>query len=208
MSFIVSFNGQFKPYKLPDLSYFDRLHGVNKSQKDKDIQGHEDHSIAEEKSRQTIVNTNRSKINVYSQSDKDHKKKKQTFFACDIMSKSPRCLYTTDSLATVLECMNKFNYRHFPIMNKEERLVGIISDRDILVHLHKDHNKIKIEDIMSKEVLTALADTRIQDISKIMLHEKINSLPIISEDHVLVGIITQSDILSYVTKSNPIDLWI
>ena len=118
------------------------------------------------------------------------------------------CLYTSDTLKTVLECMKKYNYRHFPIMNSEERLVGIISDRDVLIHLHKDHSKIFINDIMSKEVLTAIEHTRIQDISKIMLHEKINSLPIISSEHVLVGIITQTDILNYVTKSNPIDLWI
>jgi CBS domain-containing protein len=208
MSFIVSYNGQFKPYKLPDLTYFDRLHSVNKSEKGKSVESHEDHSIAEEKSRKTIVNTNRSKISTYAKVDKDHIKQKKTYFASDLMSKNPRCLYTSDNLATVLECMKKYNYRHFPIMSAEERLVGIISDRDILIHLHKDHKKILIKDIMSKEVLTAIEDTRIQDISKIMLHEKINSLPIISDQHVLVGIITQSDILSYVTKSNPIDLWV
>jgi len=208
MSFIVSYHGQFKPYKLPDLTYFDRLHSVHKSEKGKSVESHEDHSIAEEKSRQTIVNTNRSKISTYAKVDKDHKQQKKTYFASDLMSKNPRCLYTSDTLATVLECMKKYNYRHFPIMSAEERLVGIISDRDILIHLHKDHSKILIKDIMSKEVLTAIEDTRIQDISKIMLHEKINSLPIISDQNVLVGIITQSDILSYVTKSNPIDLWV
>lgn len=207
MSFIVSYNGQFKPYKLPDLTYFDRLHSANKSTKDKAVEEHEEHSIAEEKSRKTIINTNRSKINTYAKADQDLKHKRKTFYASDLMSKKPKCLYTTDTLSTVLECMNKYKYRHFPIMNSEERLVGIISDRDILIHLHKDHSKILIKEIMSNEVLTAIEHTRIQDITKIMLHEKINSLPIISDDHVLVGIITQTDILHFVTESNPIDLW-
>lgn len=207
MSFIVSYNGQFKPYKLPDLTYFDRIHSVHKADKNKSVKEHEEHSIDEQKSRKVGSNKLRNQINQYKEVDKNHKIQKKAYFARDIMSKTPQCLYTDTNLAVILEKMKKYNYRHFPILNKEERLVGIVSDRDVLVHLHKDHSTILAENLMTSEVLTALDNTRIQDISKIMLHEKINSIPIITDEHVLVGIITQSDILSFVTKANPIDLW-
>ena len=53
---------------------------------------------------------------------------------------------------------------------------------------------------MTKEVIACLDNTRIQDIAKIMLHENINSIPIINNDYNLLGILTTRDILHFMTR--------
>ena len=55
---------------------------------------------------------------------------------------------------------------------------------------------------MIPKVLVALQTARIQEIAHFMLQEKINSLPIVDENNVVTGIITQSEILRFVIASD------
>lgn len=208
MSFIVSYNGQFRPYKLPDLSHYDRIHHTYAAKKNKKLQDHEDDDfeveLAAAQDKKTANKKNKA-ISQYQKVDNYHQQNKAHYLARDLMSKPVDCLTANDTLETLLEHVEKFGYRHFPIVDKNNALVGIVSDRDVIrVINHKRSTAIK--DFMSNEVLTALDSTRIQDIAKIMLHEKINCLPIINDDHVIVGIITQTNILNYVIRTYPIEV--
>ena len=208
MSFIVSYNGQFRPYKLPDLSHYDRVHHMYKAQKNKRVEDHEDDDFEGQLSAAQGMKKSNKKataIGAYEKVDKYHHQKKIPYLARDLMSSPVDCLLDTDTLATVIEKMNKFNYRHFPIVDEKNNLVGIISDRDVLKVLNGPKETL-IKDFMTSEVLTALEGTRIQDIAKIMLHEKINCIPIINDDHVLVGIVTQTNVLNYVIRSYPLEV--
>lgn len=210
MSFIVSYNGQFKPFKLPDLSYFDRVHKVYKPAKDNKVSSDEKSEFSE-----VLANQNHHSkkaidikhINQYAKIEKEHHSKKKMYFARDIMSKLPHCLDENTSLSKILEEGKKYKFKHFPILNAEGVLSGILSDRDLLIHLHKDHSKIKAKDIMTREVLTALESTRIQQIAQIMLHENIHCLPIIDDNYKLTGILTQTDILDFITRLSPTEIW-
>lgn len=210
MSFIVSYKGQFSPYKLPDLSHYDKLNKASKAAKNKRLEDHEDDDFenilgAQKGKDQKESNKLKKGLGAYHNVDKYHQKHKIPYLARDLMSAPVDCLLDTDTLGTVIDHMTKFKYRHFPIVDRENNLVGIISDRDVIKMLGKP-NATPIKDFMTSEVLTALDFTRIQDIAKIMLHEKFNCLPVINEKHVIVGIITQTNILSYVTKTFPIDV--
>jgi CBS domain-containing protein len=209
MTFIVSFKGQFKPYELPDLSHYDRIHHIYKVDPSKKVLDHEDGFEAELNKAQGHSNKQKLKSGVgnYQKAQKQFEQNKVPHFARDLMSKPVHCNYMDENFQDILKTMEKFHYRHIPILNREEVLVGMVSDRDMLKLTYKEnHEKDLIENFMTPEVLTAQTNTRIQDIAKIMLHEKISCIPIIDHKHVMVGIITQSDILAFVTRTLPIDL--
>lgn len=210
MSFIVSYNGQFQPFKLPDLSYFDKIHKVSKSLADKQVEDTDAppfSSLLDKESKSSTNTLQSKKIKEYQKVEKSHYDNKKLYLARDIMTSSPLCLKENTTLKEILEKMKKSSYKHFPILNNEGVLTGIISDRDLLIHLHEDHTKLKAKDMMSKEVLTAIDSTRIQQIAQIMLHENIHCLPIITNQYKLVGILTQSDILNFITRLNPTEIW-
>ena len=56
-----------------------------------------------------------------------------------------------------------------------------------------------VTDLMTKEVLSCFETATIQVISRIMLEQKISAIPIINLDYKLIGIVTKSDILTFVS---------
>jgi CBS domain-containing protein len=208
MSFVVSFNGQFKPYILPDLSNSNRVHHINKNTLAKEVLDHEESFDFElkrfkEKSSKSSLKTG---ITQYHKTQKVDQFK-VSHLARDIMSTSVHCHYSDETFSDLAKTMDKYHYRHIPILNREEILTGIVSDRDMLrLTQSEGHSKELVKNFMTTEVLIAQTNTRIQDIAKIMLYEKISALPIVNHKNILVGIITQSDILDYIIHSMPLNV--
>lgn len=104
----------------------------------------------------------------------------------------------------VLELMKKHRIRRTPV-TKDGKLVGIVSDKDILNaspspttslsvwEMNYLLSKIQIRDVMSKKVLTVNEDTPIEEAAKIMSDHKIGGLPVMNGDKI-VGIITETDL--------------
>lgn len=103
----------------------------------------------------------------------------------------------------------KHKIRHIPITNKEKRLEGIISDRDILKSwaVHGPATTFKINEVMTFRVLTGMPDTNIREIADAMTVHHIGAVPILSETKHVVGIVTRSDVLRAVVHQAPMDLW-
>jgi acetoin utilization protein AcuB len=104
-------------------------------------------------------------------------------------------------------------FRHVPVVNKEGKLIGILSDRSILKEVapfnkRKNHKfeEVTVEDIMSQPVLTAHPNTDINFIAKIFINERIGAMPVIDEDHKILGIITRSDILRTIVKVDLLEI--
>ncbi|OIQ20441.1 MAG: hypothetical protein BM556_00420 [Bacteriovorax sp. MedPE-SWde] len=193
MSFIVSFKGQFKPYPLPDLSHYDRVHNVYKSKKTGPIKDDEAGRDSHFESGKSGASTG---ISTYKKSDKEFKKEKIPHQARDLMSTNVKVMSEQASYQDAMELLKKHGFRHIPVINNENSLVGIVSEKDLLTA----NNTQRVSQIMSDKVLTCLDTTRLQDIAKIMLHEKLGALPVVNEKFILVGIVTQTDILHFVTN--------
>lgn|GEM_PF-832110 len=130
----------------------------------------------------------------------------------EIMS-SPVITLPADS--TFNQAWEKFiqlRYRHFPIVDGQERLVGIISDRDLLAAAAKNQLKtIKmqaIETLMIRHVLTASANSSILNVCRVMFHQHIGALPITDENAKVTGIVSRSDILKTIVEFGPLELWV
>jgi IMP dehydrogenase len=92
--------------------------------------------------------------------------------------------------------MGKYRISGVPIVNnlEEQKLVGIITNRDLRFIQHNDYS-IKISDVMTKEELvTAPVGTTLADAEKILQKYKIEKLPLVNEHGVLKGLITIKDI--------------
>ena len=111
----------------------------------------------------------------------------------DYMTLHPRTVTSEDSAQDISEKMKTLNYRQFPVV-EEGKLVGIVTETDIAVAL-SDKNNIKVKDVMVTDPFTIMEDASIENASEIIRIKSFNSLPVVSENNELLGIITITDIL-------------
>jgi acetoin utilization protein AcuB len=122
-----------------------------------------------------------------------------------------RKVITVDQEATIFdaqELLAKNKIRHLPIIDKDQRLIGIITDRDIRsalpYHSLMEHcseaereriANFKVKDIMTKEPLTISPTYTIQDALLMIQNSNVGALPVVDDDHKLKGIISVRDLL-------------
>jgi len=104
-----------------------------------------------------------------------------------------------------LKLMRKERVSRLPVLNKQEKLVGIVSEDDVLHASPSDVtslsvweinyllSKITVERVMSKDVITVREDTPLEEAARIMADHRVGGLPVLSDD-VVMGMITQTDI--------------
>ncbi|MBU4499315.1 MAG: CBS domain-containing protein, partial [Gammaproteobacteria bacterium] len=120
------------------------------------------------------------------------------------------------SITEALEQFQKNAFRHIPVITSAGRLVGIVSDRDILRYLaglsesyqqQVPHTRdARVEQLMTPQVLTASADTDVRYIARLFVEQHIGAMPIVKEGK-LKGIITRSDVLGTVMRHYALELW-
>ena len=127
----------------------------------------------------------------------------------DYMTKKVFTLRIDKKLFIAQEIMEWAHCRHVPVVDREGRVVGIVSHRDLLkasvssaahvVNLERDQHlsTLPVESVMRTNVRTISPDATVQEAAKVMRDEKIGCLPVVAEDK-LVGIITDYDFLRIV----------
>lgn len=126
--------------------------------------------------------------------------------AAQIMTSPAITLDENTKISDAVSLIQKKRFRHVPITSEAGVLTGILSDRNLL-NLNLNHHEA-VKSIATPEVITALPTTEIREIAKLMFEERIGSVPIVSAEGSLVGIITRSDILRTVMNKVPFELWI
>ncbi len=95
-------------------------------------------------------------------------------------------------VATALAIMAEFKICGIPVVDKDNRLLGIVTNRDL--RFEKDMEK-KIDEVMTKEnLITTRQSTNLEDAAEILQQYKIEKLPVVDGDYKLVGLITYKDI--------------
>lgn len=113
----------------------------------------------------------------------------------DIMTNSIVSLNSEDSVERAAQMMKQFDVGSIPVCN-EEKLVGMITDRDIAlrsVASNASGNNKKISEVMTQNPVTGTPDMDVHDAAKIMSEQQIRRLPIVHNNH-LVGIVSLGDI--------------
>ena len=119
----------------------------------------------------------------------DKVKRSESGVIVDPISLSPE-----KSVGEAIELMAKYHISGIPIVNKEKRLVGILTNRDIRF-LEEEDKRLKIAEIMTKEnLITAPLGTTLEEAKKILHKNRIEKLPIVNKNFILKGLITIKDI--------------
>lgn len=93
-----------------------------------------------------------------------------------------------------------YNFSGFPILDAQDRIVGILTAADIKFAANAD---ARIDDVMTREVVTAPPDTDIETAYQLMVKHKIGKLPLGREGK-LVGLYSFSDVQSLIRNANPV----
>lgn len=127
-------------------------------------------------------------------------------FVKERMSKPVISIHPELPLQDALNLMHKEHVRRLPVVDKKGKMVGIVSERDLLHASPSDAtslsiwelnyllSKITVEEIMTREVITISQDTPIEEAALLMMDNRIGGLPVL-HDGELVGIITETDLL-------------
>ena len=133
----------------------------------------------------------------------------------DIMTSSPVSLQKDDKLSLAEEVMTGGRIRHLPILDGE-RLVGVLSEADLfhsafkVLHFRPDEQRkfvksLKVEDVMSKQVVSVPADTSMRAAARLMMEKKLGCLPVVAGER-LCGLVTKSDMLRCLAERKEEDL--
>lgn len=126
-------------------------------------------------------------------------------FVKDRMSRHPITITPETSLHDALEKMRREKVRRLPVIDKKDKLVGIVLERDLLYaspspatslsvyELNYLMSRIKIQDLMTRNVITVTEDCPLEEAARIMADNRISGLPVMRGD-TLVGLITESDL--------------
>lgn len=98
-------------------------------------------------------------------------------------------------LIDVADLMLENSIGSVPVMDADDKLVGIVSKADFLTLANgKAFDKIPVKDVMSKNITSVNPSERVVHGRRLMLDEKVGRLPVIEDDK-LVGIITSKDLI-------------
>ena len=118
--------------------------------------------------------------------------------ARDVMTGSPDCIGENDTVLDAAKRLKELDVGAMPICGEDNRLKGMLTDRDIVVHVlaeGKDPASTKAGEVGTgdRSTITIGADDSIEEALHTMAEHKVRRLPVI-DGHDLIGIISQADI--------------
>ncbi|OUM97762.1 MAG: hypothetical protein BAA04_03290 [Firmicutes bacterium ZCTH02-B6] len=121
----------------------------------------------------------------------------------DVYTKGAITVTPRTSIADARRLMEEHKIRRLPVVDGD-RVVGIVTQRDLLRatpsvatslsiwEINYLLDKVRVEEIMTRDVVTVTPETSLADVAKLMIDRKIGGLPVV-EDGRVVGVITESD---------------
>ncbi|MDO9574371.1 MAG: CBS domain-containing protein [Candidatus Contubernalis sp.] len=144
--------------------------------------------------------------------------------AADIMCTEVISIAPEASLEETVKILAKNHVSGLPVVDQDNKVVGIISERNVIDFSSKLNvvalvgfsgwvspqadvsfeafSRTKVEDLMSRKVVTAKSGTSGEEIARLMKNRKINRIPIVDENGKLIGIVTRGDLVNYLAAKN------
>jgi CBS domain-containing protein len=116
--------------------------------------------------------------------------------ARDIMTPDVTCASVSDTLADAARTMRDLDVGALPICGDDDRLKGMITDRDIVVKCIAeggDPTSTRVSEYAEGETVTIGADDSVEEALRTMTRHGVRRLPVI-DGHELVGMVSQADV--------------
>ncbi|HEY7043158.1 MAG TPA: CBS domain-containing protein [Nocardioidaceae bacterium] len=122
--------------------------------------------------------------------------------AREIMTEGADCARTTDTLVDAAKKMKDLDVGALPICGEDDRLHGMITDRDIVVDCIAaggDPSSAKVEEFSQDETVTIGADDSVEEALRTMIDHGVRRLPVI-DGHQLIGMVSQADVARHLPE--------
>jgi CBS domain-containing protein len=116
--------------------------------------------------------------------------------ARDIMTGSPECVGENETVLDAAKKLKDLNVGSMPICGEDNRLKGMLTDRDIVVKVlaeGKDPSSTRAGELGEGKPVTIGADDSVDEALETMIQHQVRRLPVI-DGHDLVGVVSQADI--------------
>jgi len=126
----------------------------------------------------------------------------------EVMTPDPYTLDRYQSMADARKLMREKKIRHIPIVDADDKLVGLVSHRNLVANavpyqdfaneheLAEIESGILLEDIMTKNVVSITPDYEVSKAAEIVHRNKFGCLPVVDKDNRVIGIITDHDFVA------------
>jgi len=120
--------------------------------------------------------------------------------AYKLMTKNVVTVDPNESITRAAELLIKHKISGTPVTDQDGRLVGILSEKDILrLLIETDPKKNKVSDFMTKDVISFKETDSIIAICEFLIGSNVRRVPIVSGEK-LVGVISRRDIIGEIIK--------
>ena len=194
------------------LEEMNRVHAISKTSPVRRIAGDGDESAAVVIHKQAS-STNEDAVRAYLAVLPHDIERGPLYHADQIMQHNVITVLAEHSVAWAWRTLHDHRIHQAPVLNDASKIVGIVSERDLLTAINIDSGQIveslnrRVRDVMTTPVVTASPVTDIRRIASVMLENGVDGTPITNDSERLVGFVSRSDILRAVVTDPPLSLW-
>ncbi len=115
----------------------------------------------------------------------------------DLMTREVSTLAPASLVQEAMVLLAERRFHHLLIAETDGRLVGILSDRDVLRLLarHQDASTTSVTAVMNRTPIVVHPDSSLIEAIHLLVHHRFNSLPVVDESNHICGILTTTDLL-------------
>lgn len=122
-----------------------------------------------------------------------------------IMTSQVAAMFEDDSVVDAAARMRRYGIRHLPVVDGLRRVVGILSERDLLATAGNLRDLVdepqvhatatRVQDVMVRDPRTVRRDDTVADVVGVLAQERFGALPVVDEEDVLQGMVSYLDVL-------------
>jgi CBS-domain-containing membrane protein len=130
-----------------------------------------------------------------------------------IMTKDVVTFFPEQTLVLAEDVMKIHKFRHLPVIDNDRRLVGLVTQRDLLraristlTGLTEEQRRtrqeeVRISQLMTRDLWTVHPETLASHAGQMLADHRYSCLPVVDEDDILCGIVTERDFLKFAIKA-------
>ncbi|OGX40959.1 MAG: hypothetical protein A2984_01825 [Omnitrophica WOR_2 bacterium RIFCSPLOWO2_01_FULL_41_12] len=141
----------------------------------------------------------------------------------EIMTKDINSITPETTCQEAVGLLEKMQISGLPVIDEQDKLVGMFTEKEILSYILPSYiekvgrfiyeanpkatktkftqlSKIKVSQLMRRNVITTTEDTALCEVARIMLTQKARRLPVLDKSGKVVGIVARGDVLKALTK--------
>lgn len=117
--------------------------------------------------------------------------------AHDVMTPNPHAVHRSDSLKTVAAIMREESVGVVPVVDEENRLLGLITDRDIVMRTsgsERPWQQWRADEVMTDDIECVTPEESVHEVIRLMGRRQVRRVPVIDRNDRLLGMISMADI--------------